>query len=480
MACDDGHRLDERVHDEGIGTVLGVGEAQRVAEFGNPVLDLDAGVHLHEEVTVALDDALEGRRRVEPDGGAEALRLGLHLAQHAKVRFERLGLAGLAGRAAARDLSLEPFLGDRDLDQLLLVHLQRAVASAEGDAPTAVAEQLDLVVPRALDVEFEQHIAVVAGAGRLDLAQDFAHEPGDDLGVGEDALALAAAAADRLQAEAPPGILDEELARLLLELGREVLDREQVELSRIGRLEDGRGQVGEIRLGIGERGHVESVLAGELVERRAIGVTGEQRAHGRVVDAGGDRNLVGDRRALGLVLCAGRGLRPRAGPDEGETRFFDGAHEARVLGHEAVAGEDEAVVVLAADPDDVADARDPLLPGGAGVVGHRVHPRRVHHAEFGCEGARVDDAVLLREQNPDARNAHLAEDVDRLLADRTAADDQDAHVLAGEGPYPGRSGLREAAFAVDERVSPDGPRLVRRQGGHQWNSLCTESIGPGV
>ena len=46
---------------------FGIGELEAVAELGDPVLDLDAGVHLHEVVAVAVDDALEGRGGVETD-----------------------------------------------------------------------------------------------------------------------------------------------------------------------------------------------------------------------------------------------------------------------------------------------------------------------------------------------------------------------------------------------------------------------------
>src|SRR5262249_15458805 len=80
----------------------------------------------------------------------------------------------------------------RHLDQLLLVHLERAVAPAERDAPLAVAEDLDLVVPGLLDVQLEQHVLVVADPGRLHLGEDLAHEPGNLRRVAADALPLAA------------------------------------------------------------------------------------------------------------------------------------------------------------------------------------------------------------------------------------------------------------------------------------------------
>ena len=121
----------------------------------------------------------------------------------------RASPAARARSAASR----KPLLRDRHLDQLLLVHLQRAVAAAQRHAPLAVAEHLDLVVARRLDVELDQHVLVVADAGRLHLGEDLAHQPGHGGGVGEDALPLAAAAADRLQAEAPAGVLGDAGAR---------------------------------------------------------------------------------------------------------------------------------------------------------------------------------------------------------------------------------------------------------------------------
>ena len=145
------------------------------------MLHLDARVHLHEVVAVALDDALEGRGGVELHGAAEALGLGLHALEHAEVAPSSAAAFAACPSACGRAsiAAREPLLGDRDLDQLLLVHLQRAVAAAERDAPRAVAEDLDLVVARLLDVELDQHVLVVADAGRLHLGEDLAHQRRD-------------------------------------------------------------------------------------------------------------------------------------------------------------------------------------------------------------------------------------------------------------------------------------------------------------
>ena len=91
------HRLDQPLDLEVLGRVVGVREAQRIGELADAVLDLDACVHLHEEVVEALDDALEGGDRVEAGRGAEALALRLHARERALVAAQ--DLARLAARA---------------------------------------------------------------------------------------------------------------------------------------------------------------------------------------------------------------------------------------------------------------------------------------------------------------------------------------------------------------------------------------------
>src|SRR5262249_28533496 len=188
-----------------------------------------------------------------------------------------------------------------------------------------------------------------------------------------------------------------------------------------------------------------------------------------------------------------RGLGVRAGADEGEAGVLEGPHEGGVLGHESVAGEYRIVAVLPADPDDVGDALLALLLGGARVVGYGMHEPRVHDTQLGRQGAREDDAVLLGEQDADLHHPHLAEDVDRLLADRAAAHDQHLHVVAREGADPGGARLAETAVAELVRiVAVRGARLgqpavaiLRRvegtgRNGHQWNSRCGPTMGPGT
>ena len=168
-----------------------------------------------------------------------------------------------------------------------------------------------------------------------------------------------------------------------------------------------------------------------------VGCLATQGAGGDVVDAGGDADLHLQRGALGLVLLAGARLGRRVRADELEAGLLDGGHELLVLGHEAVAGEDRVVAVVLRDLDDLVHPLDPLLLGGAGVVGHPVDAAVVGElAQLGSERVRVDDGVLLGEQDAVVGDPHLLEDVHGLLADRAAADDERLQVLAGEGAHP--------------------------------------------
>jgi hypothetical protein len=74
------------------------------------VLDLDARVHLHEEVVVALDDALEGRHRVEASP-RRTLALGLHARERTRSPL-RAGLARLAGRARSASATSSSFVSE--------------------------------------------------------------------------------------------------------------------------------------------------------------------------------------------------------------------------------------------------------------------------------------------------------------------------------------------------------------------------------
>jgi hypothetical protein len=280
----------------------------------------------------------------------------------------------------------------------------------------------------------------------------------------------------RLQAKASARVLREQPGRFLLAGLGQLVDREEVEACGIGGFEQLQRRVRQVDTFVGQLGHLERVLARQAGESGPVGVQAQQRLRGRVVDAGCHRYVVGQRRALRLVLRAGGGLHLRGGADEANARFFQRAHELRVFGHEAVAGEDAVVAVPLADGDHLVDAVLALFLGGARVVGDVVDVARVDDAQLGGQRARVDDAVALREQDADALDAHLAEDLDGLLAHGAAAHDQHAHVFAGKAAHPAAAFAGESAVGVDQRVLFVGV-AVRA---HQWNSRCTPVIGPGM
>jgi hypothetical protein len=107
--------------------------------LGDAVLDLDAGVHLQEEVLVALLQSLDGAGGAIPDGGG---RVGGDLADaltHLRVHMR----------------------GRRLLDQLLVAPLDRAVALPQVDHVTVgIGEDLDLDVAWVLEVALEVHRGV--------------------------------------------------------------------------------------------------------------------------------------------------------------------------------------------------------------------------------------------------------------------------------------------------------------------------------
>ena len=128
-------------------------QVDRGDRLGDRVLDLDPGVHLEEEERAVLVDQELGRA-----GADVADRLG----QPQRGRAE--------GRAAARAAAGR----GRLLEHLLVAPLHRAVALGQVDAvPVGVAQDLDLDVPRVLDVALEQHRVVAErrqglAPGRLD------------------------------------------------------------------------------------------------------------------------------------------------------------------------------------------------------------------------------------------------------------------------------------------------------------------------
>jgi hypothetical protein len=456
------HRLDQPVDVEVLVRVVGVREAEPVDELGDDVLDLDAGVHLHEEVVEALDDVLEGRDAVEPRRLAEARALGLHALEGALVAPEHLG----GGACRHCDLDVEQLLGERYLEQLLLVHLHRAIPAPHGDAPLAVADQLDLVVARALDVELDQEVPVGAGGEHLDLGEDVHHRGGDLFGLRHHALSLAAASAHVLEADAVARILAPDGAALLLGPALELLDRDELDPVRVARLEQ-RLRV----LLLGERrveADLEPVLASQLLEGLPVRCAAREDPGRHIVHARDHGVAEPAGQLLGLVLRSGAADHPGRGTDEAETRRLDRLHELGVLGHEAVAGEDVGVPVGDGDLDDLPDAQLLLLLPGPHVVGYAVHvAREAQAAQLGRQAARVGDRVLLGQQHAVLADADLVEDLEGLHPHGSAADDQTLHGVEREGAQPGRIALVEA-------------RGLQIPIQHYSNSLWGPAMGAGV
>jgi len=208
------------------------------------VLHLDAGVHLHEVVAVPVDDALEGGGRIEADRLAELGGIFLHPFENFQVALQGLHLCLATGLLRLFDGKCQTLLGHGNLQQFLLVHLQGAVTAAEGNAPLAVADQLNLVVAGLLDVQLDQDVLVVADAVGLYFIEDFTHQGrrlggclldllvrrvlGRQQGGAEDPLPLAAAATNRFQADPAAGILPEHVLHFHLHLGGELLDGVEV------------------------------------------------------------------------------------------------------------------------------------------------------------------------------------------------------------------------------------------------------------
>ena len=188
------------------------------------MLHLDPRIHLHEEVAEALDDALERGDAVETGGGSETLAFVLHSLQRSLVALQNEG--GLPGGELR--FVLEKLLRERHLEELLLVHLHRAVTTAERQAPLAVADELDLVVARRLEVELDEEVPIRAGLDDLRLREDIYDRGCDLVGIAHHALALSTAATDVLEAHAVRGVVAPDLCT---DLGRrllQLLDRDEL------------------------------------------------------------------------------------------------------------------------------------------------------------------------------------------------------------------------------------------------------------
>ena len=249
-------------------------------------------------------------------------------------------------------------------------------------------------MPGGFDVQFEQDVLVVADPGGFDLGKDLARflgrwrrGHGDPLVQGasvegrrrgEYALALAATAADRLQADAVLRIARVEFGEAGKELGAEFLYGVHVDALAT------RGVQHRVHLRLerhiraeSRRRNVERLCGSKCLQRVGIRVFAQQGERGQVVDAGRHADAHGQRGALGLVLEAGPPHRATARPDEAQPRLLQRLHQLLVLGHEAVSGKDRVVAVVVGDGDDLVDTLSAFLSAGARVVGHPMHPVRI-------------------------------------------------------------------------------------------------------
>ncbi len=148
-------------------------------ELGDRVLDLEAGVHLHEEVrggVLARDDELDGAGAAVAAGTG---RLHGRLAHRGAGRLVQQDRGGL-------------------LDDLLVAALEGALALAEvDDVAVAVGQDLDLDVPGPVDPALdEQGVVAEGGAG---LAAGGGDLVGQQRLVADQPHTLAAAARGRLE-----------------------------------------------------------------------------------------------------------------------------------------------------------------------------------------------------------------------------------------------------------------------------------------
>ena len=94
MCCKQDHRLHQGVHDKALASIFWITKLQRIAELRNTVLHLNPRVHLHEEVTICVNDALEGRDRIQSNRSAESRGFLFHRIQRDYVSFQHLCFGG--------------------------------------------------------------------------------------------------------------------------------------------------------------------------------------------------------------------------------------------------------------------------------------------------------------------------------------------------------------------------------------------------
>ncbi len=289
---------------------LGRDEIDARDRLGHRVLDLETRVGL-EEVERAVVGA---RRRVDQElEGAEAPVA--HLFRQTERRRDH-PLAERRTEARAR----------RDLDELLVAALQRALAFAErDDGATAVADDLHLDVPRARQVALDVEVARAERARGLGAAARVGL--GEGRGIADDPHAATAAARDRLQHDRATGRLGGEERARLLHAGRAARARKQ--------------RHGETR-----RQHPRPTLVAE--DREHLGARADED-EARVRRARGEVGALGEKAIAGMHGVGARGLGGRDHAVDVEVRGrADAAERPRLVGHPHVQARG---VVLGMDRD---------------------------------------------------------------------------------------------------------------------------------
>ena len=118
------HRLNQRIDSETLTSVFRVTEFKRIAELRNAMLNLNTGIHLHKEVTVGIDDALEGRDRIKTHSSTKTRRFLFHGIQRNNVSAEHCGFIFQTCSICFLCSLNERFACHGDFEQLLLVHLE--------------------------------------------------------------------------------------------------------------------------------------------------------------------------------------------------------------------------------------------------------------------------------------------------------------------------------------------------------------------
>ena len=176
MTGNERHHFHQALCDKEVAGVVGVNELQLVAQFGNPVLYLNPGVHFHEVVRFAIDDTFKGADRVQLHRFTENGALFFHARQDLEILFKLGHFGATPGSTGFFNRRLQLFNGDRYFQQLLLVHLQGAVTTAHGHAPLTVTLHLDFLVSGGVDIHFNQNVFIVAHTVGLELNQAFLNQ----------------------------------------------------------------------------------------------------------------------------------------------------------------------------------------------------------------------------------------------------------------------------------------------------------------